>query len=144
MAKKLSGFLFVVGSSVAFASGAPAFAAGPDYCIARGGGVVGGTIVARNFNLPNAGECVKWEGFCASGCSPDNVESGVACASSDGAHVSFGVTTYYLLSDREFDWIRLDLPAETGSGNFNYQNPALGTVNYTATGKRCSGVVPAP
>ena len=143
MAKKLSGLLLAVGSSVAFSSGTTAFAAGPDYCIDRGGGVVGGTFVARNFNLPKSGECVKWEGFCASGCSPDNVESGVACTASDGAHVSFGVTTYYSASNREFDWVRLDLPAETGSGNLNYQNPALPTVDYTATGKPCSGV-PAP
>jgi hypothetical protein len=143
MWNKQGGLLFTVSVFMAFGGGAPAIAAGPDYCIARGGGVVGGSLVARNFDLPKAGECVKWEGFCASGCSPDNVESGVACASSDGAHVSFGVTTYYLASNREFDWVRLDLPAETGSGNLNYQIPALGTVNYTAAGKPCSGV-PAP
>jgi hypothetical protein len=143
MLHKQVGLLFTISVFMACGSGAPAAAAGPDYCIEKSGGVVGGTIVARDFNLPKAGECVKWEGFCASGCSPDNVESGVACASSDGAHVSFGVTTFYLASNREFDWVRLDLPAETGSGNLNYQNPALPTVDYTATGKPCGGV-PAP
>ena len=142
MLNKQVGLLCTI-SVLACGSGVPAAAAGPDYCIEKGGGVVGGTLVARDFNLPKAGECVKWERFCASGCSPDNVESGVACASSDGAHVSFGVTTYYLASNREFDWVRLDLPAEKGSGNLNYQNPALPTVDYTSTGKPCSGV-PAP
>ena len=140
MFNKLSTLLYLISSAMAFNAGAPAFAADPDYCIDQGGGVVSGTYVARNFNLPKAGECVKWEGFCASGCSPDNVQSGVACTSSDGKHVSFGLTTFYLASNRQFDWIRLDLPNEKGSGNLNYENPALGTTNYTATGRRCGGV----
>jgi hypothetical protein len=108
-----------------------------DYCITKGGGVVGGVSVGKGFKIPKAGECTEWRGLCTSGCSPDNVQDGVACTASDGSHVSFGITTYYLASNRQFDWIRLNLPGASGSGNLNYQLPALGTQNYTATGAAC-------
>ncbi len=83
-------------------------APGRDYCIDRSGGVVGGTLVARNCQTCQTRVNV-WNGKASAQADvpPDDVESGVACASSDGAHVSLGVSTYYLLSDREFDWIRL-------------------------------------
>ena len=95
------------------------------------------TYVGIGFAIPKAGECATWRGFCSSGCSPDNVQTGVACTASNGSHVSFGLTIFYLASNRQFDWIRLDLPSETGSGNFNYENPALGTTNYSAKGATC-------
>lgn len=114
---------------------APACAS--DFCITASG-PIGAVYVGRALALPKAGQCVLWKGFCASGCSPDNVQDGVACASSDGTHVSFGLTTYYLASNRQFDWVRLDLPGLSGGGNLNYLLSS-GTTSYTAAGASCSG-----
>jgi hypothetical protein len=108
-----------------------------DFCI-TGTGSIGAVYVGRNLALPVAGKCAAWSGFCFSGCSPDNVQEGVVCSSSDGTHVSFGITTYYLATNRQFDWVRLDLPGLTGSGNLNYLL-ASGTTTYTATGAACHG-----
>jgi hypothetical protein len=109
---------------------------GTDYCITLSG-AASSTYVGKAFSLPSAGDCKAWQGVCQNGCSPDNVQTGVACTASDGSQVSFGLTTSYLLGDRQFDWIRLDLPGMAGSGNFNYQNPALGTTDYNARGAAC-------
>ena len=134
MPTKLCTLISVVATVLALP---PASALGADYCIKQSGGSVGGTYVGIGFAIPKAGECATWRGFCSSGCSPDNVQTGVACTASNGSHVSFGLTIFYLASNRQFDWIRLDLPSETGSGNFNYENPALGTTNYSAKGASC-------
>jgi hypothetical protein len=134
MLRKISGLIPLIGAALAFAS-APAFAA--DYCINLSG-PVSSTYVGKDFTPPNAGQCKTWQGFCSQGCSPDNVQTGVACTATNGSHISFGLTTFYLLSNRQFDWIRLDLPSHTGSGNFNYQNPSLGTINYSAKGATCA------
>jgi len=133
MLRKIGDLIPLIGAVLVFAA-APAFAA--DYCISQSG-VVSSTYVGKNFTPPKAGECATWQGFCK-GCSPDNVQTGVACTASNGSHVSFGITTFYLASNRQFDWVRLDLPGHTGSGNLNYQNPALGTQNYTAKGAPCA------
>ena len=134
MLGKIGGLIPLIGAVLIFAA-APAFAA--DYCISLGGGVVSSIYVGKDFAPPKAGACTTWQGFCK-GCSPDNVQTGVACTASNGSHVSFGITTFYLASNRQFDWVRLDLPGDSGSGNFNYQNPALGTQNYTAKGAPCA------
>jgi hypothetical protein len=133
MARKISYLIPLVFAVWSLAT-APAFAA--DYCVTLGA-PLGETYVGKAFTVPKAGDCVNWRGLCL-GCSPDNVQSGVACTASNGSHVSLGITTYYLASNRQFDWIRLDLPGSTGSGNLNYQNPALGTQNYTAKGAACA------
>ena len=109
-----------------------------DYCISNSG-KVSSVYVGKDFMLPKSGACATWRGFCKTGCSPDNVQTGVACTASNGSHVSFGLTTYYLAGNRQFDWVRLDLPKGSGSGNFDYENPALGSTNYTAKGASCSG-----
>ena len=113
-----------------------------DYCIKLSGSATS-TYVGKGFTPPSSGTCKAWQGFCTNGCSPDNVQIGIACTASNNSHISFGITTYYLLSNRQFDFIRLNLPSHTGNGNFNYQNPALGETNYTAAGASCS-TVPVP
>ena len=120
---------------------APAVAA--DYCITLGAPLVQPTTyVGKNFTIPKAGECASWFGQCK-GCSPDNVQNGVACTASNGSQVSFGITTFYMASNRQFDWIRLDRDG-TGSGNMNYLTPATPpTQNYTAKGAICP-VQPEP
>jgi hypothetical protein len=133
MLRKRSYLIPLIGTVLVFTV-APALAA--DYCINLSGAV--STIyVGKEFTPPNAGECKTWLGFCK-GCSTDNVQTGVACTASNGSHLSLGLTISYLLSDRQFDWIRLGLPSHSGSGNLNYQNPSLGTVNYTAKGATCA------
>lgn len=112
-----------------------------DYCITQSG-AVNATYVGKQFKLPAAGKCEAWYGFCH-GCSPDNVQTGTACTASDGSHVSFVITTAYLLTNRQFDWIRLNLPAQTGSGNLNYLLvPDI--VSYSASGGTCSSTIPVP
>jgi hypothetical protein len=128
------GLILLIGAVLSIAA-TPAFAT--DYCVS-GSGAASPIYVGKDFTPPNPGECKGWQGFCKSGCSPDNVQTGVACTNSTGSHISFGLTTFYLASDRQFDWIRLDLPSQTGSGNFNYQNPSLGTTNYNAKGAPCA------
>jgi len=123
--------------AVCFSAGAPAVAA--DYCITLGAPFAA-TYVGKNFTVPKAGECADWVGECTVGCSPDNVQSGVACTASNGSHVSLGITIFYLADNREFTWIRLDLPAATGSGNTNYlepTNPPNLTQNFPAKGASC-------
>jgi hypothetical protein len=115
----------------------PAAARAADFCISNSG-EVSSVFVGRGLALPMAGKCAVWKGFCFSGCSPDNVQDGTVCTSSDGTHVSFGITTYYLASNREFDWVRLSLPGLTGSGNLNYLLSS-GTVSYNSAGAACSG-----
>jgi len=85
-------------------------------------------------------------GFCQSGCSPDNVQTGTACTASNGSHVSLGITTFYSPSNRQWDWIRLGLPGLTGSGNMNnFQEGIAKTVDYTASAVACNPpVVPVP
>jgi hypothetical protein len=134
MLRKVGCLVLVILAAGSLAT-ASAFAG--DYCITEVGGNLGGVFVALNFAIPKAGHCANFLGFCETGCSPDNVTHGVACTASSGSHVSFGLTTYYLASNREFDWIRLDLPSSTGNGNVNYLNPA-GTTNYKAKGALCA------
>jgi len=133
MLRKPGRLIPLIATVLPFAA-APAFAA--DYCISQSG-AISSIYVGKDFTPPKEGECKTWQGFCK-GCSPDNVQTGVACTASNGSHLSFGLTTSYLLSNRQFDWIRLELPSHTGSGNLNYQNPSLGTVNYTAKGAACA------
>jgi len=140
MLRKLSDLIPLTLPVLGFSS-APAFAA--DYCIHLSGAVTS-VYVGKDFTPPNAGECKTWRGFCSKNCSPDNVQTGIACTASDGSHLSLGLMTFYLLSNRQFDWIRLDLPNSTGSGNFNFQNPALGTTDYTARGGTCANPKPVP
>lgn len=137
MLRKISNLMLLIFAVWSLAT-APAFAG--DYCITQGGGTVGGTYIGKDFKIPKAGKCANWLGECK-GCSPDNVQAGVACTASNGSQVSFGLTTYYLASNRQFDWIRLDLPSSIGSGNLNYlqpTNPPNETQNYTATGAYCA------
>ncbi len=125
-------------SAAWFLATAPAFAG--DYCITLGGPQAG-TYVGKDFKIPKPGECANWRGECSVGCSPDNVQAGVACTASDGSHVSLGITTYYLADNRQFDWIRLNLPTSVGSGNLNYlepTNPPNQTQNYSPTGAECA------
>ncbi len=124
-------------AALTIAAAGPAHAA--DYCIMLTG-TVGSTYVGKGFVPPSAGNCAVWRGFCSKGCSPDNVQIGIVCTSSRNTHISFGLTTYYLASNRQFDFIRLTLPSHSGTGNLNYQNPALGTVNYNAKEVSCSPV----
>lgn len=116
-----------------------------DYCI-HGVGNVNVTYVAQQFKIPGPGKCAAWMGFCSAGCSPDNLQTGTACTSSDKKHVSFVITTAYAASNRQWDWVRLDLPAQTGSGNLNDLSSGIGgTQNYNATGGFCSTQpVPVP
>jgi hypothetical protein len=116
-----------------------------DYCI-HGVSSIDVTYVGKQFKIPAAGKCETWSGFCRSGCSPDNVQTGTACTASDGSHVSFVITTAYLASNRQWDWIRLDLPAQTGSGNTNNLQVGIGdTISYSASAGTCSpATVPVP
>jgi hypothetical protein len=126
--------LFVAGAALSCIAMMPARA--DDYCITLTGSVQA-TYVGKAFAPPTAGNCQAWLGFCYGGCSPDNVQTGVGCTASDGSNISFGLTTSYLAGNRQFDWVRLGLPGQSGSGNLNYQNPSLGTTNYNASGGRC-------
>ncbi len=63
MLRKLTDLIPLTGAVLAFAA-APAFAA--DYCI-RLSGTVSAVYVGKNFTLPNAGECITWQGFCGNG-----------------------------------------------------------------------------
>jgi hypothetical protein len=119
-------------------------AAAADFCL-TGTGKINVMYVAKGFKVPAKGTCAVWSGFCASGCSPDNIQTGAACTASDGSHVSFALTTAYLLSNRQWDWVRLDLPALTGNGNFNDFEEGFGaTVSYDASGGRCTNSLPVP
>jgi hypothetical protein len=112
-----------------------------DYCI-KSSGVINVTYVGKIFQLPPKGACRAWSGFCA-GCSPDNVQTGSACTASNGSHVSFVLTTAYILNNRQWDFIRLDLPAQSGSGNSNELSGGTGaTVSYSAKGGVCTIPVP--
>ena len=112
-----------------------------DYCI-HGVGAIDVIYVGKQFKIPAAGKCETWSGFCSSGCSPDNVQTGTACTASDGSHVSFIINTAYLASNRQWDWIRLSLPSQTGSGNENnLQEGIEDTQPYTATGETCSPAI---
>jgi hypothetical protein len=124
--------------------GIPQAKAVDDYCINLGPPIANGTkYVGKKLKLPKPGKCTAWQGYCV-GCSPDNVQTGTACTASDGSHVSFQLTTAYLATNRQFDWVRLDLPEQRGNGNLNYLL-APGTTNYSATGAPCSpSPVPVP
>jgi hypothetical protein len=101
----------------------------------------------KAFTVPAAGQCALWIGFCQSpGCSPDNVQTGTACTASNGSHVSFGITTFYSPSNRQWDWIRLDLPGLSGFGNVNnFEEGFAKTVNYNASAVACNpSVGPVP
>jgi hypothetical protein len=100
----------------------------------------------KAFTVPAAGQCALWTGFCQSGCSPDNVQTGTACTASNGSHVSFGITTFYSPSNRQWDWIRLDLPGLSGFGNVNnFEEGFAKTVNYNASAVACNpSVGPVP
>ena len=141
--------LSVVLATAVMLIGAPK-AQAADYCI-HGVDVlaplgINVTYVGKGFKLPKADQCQDWSGFCSFGCSPDNVQTGTACTASDGSHVSFVITTAYLASNRQWDWIRLDLPAETGSGNTNHLSGGIGDTHfYSASGGTCSPkTVPVP
>lgn len=103
-------------------------------------------FTGKAFAVPAAGQCALWTGFCRSGCSPDNVQMGTACTASNGSHVSFGITTAYSPGNRQWDWIRLELPALTGFGNTNnLQEGIAQTVEYTASAVACKpAIVPVP
>ena len=108
------------------------------YCIQLGPPVSTTTYVGLGFKVPPPGKCAAWLGFCT-GCSPDNVQTGSACTASKGAHVSFVLTTAYLATNRQWDFVRLDLPSQKGSGNMNTFETGFGaTISYPATGKACT------
>jgi hypothetical protein len=143
MAVNRIALVVTVGIAVAVAEVSAARAAS-DYCISLGPPISAGTTyVGKQFKLPMTGKCESWNGFCV-GCSLDNVQTGTACTASDGSHVSFQLTTAYLATNRQFDWVRLDLPSETGGGNLNYLL-ATGTTEYSASGGPCGPAsVPVP
>ena len=115
-----------------------------DYCI-EGVSSVNVTYVGKNFKVPAAGKCVDWFGFCSSGCSPDNLQTGTACTASDRSHVSFVITTAYAGGNRQWDWIRLDLPDETGNGNLKSSSDIGSIISYAAAGGTCDPKkVPVP
>jgi hypothetical protein len=128
--------VLALAASILLISGTPAQAALNAYCITTSTGQV---YVGLKVKIPLKGKCVAWSGFCSTGCSPDNVQTGTACTASDDSHVSFEINTAYLASNRQWDWVRVDLPANTGSGNFNDLASGIGgTVSYTATGAKCT------
>ena len=114
-----------------------------DYCIKSTSGPVNVTYVGKAFTVPAKGTCRTWSGFCATGCSPDNAQSGSACTASNGSHVTFALTTTYLANNRQWDFVRLDLPKQNGNGNLNDLSSGVGsTVAYGAQGGACSFPVP--
>jgi hypothetical protein len=110
-----------------------------DYCIEPGPPFVTSKYVGVGFKVPPPGKCVNWSGFCM-GCSPDNVQTGTACTASSGSHVSFVITTAYLANNRQWDFVRLNLPSQTGRGNSNNLQTGIGsTTSYAkATGFGCA------
>ena len=113
-----------------------------DYCI-KSTGAINVTYVGKAFQVPAKGTCRVWTGFCVAGCSPDNAQTGSACTASNGSRVTFVLTTAYLADNRQWDFIRLDLPAQTGSGNSNNFSGGVGaTVPYSAKGSTCTIPVP--
>lgn len=100
----------VLGISLSLVGGLAAHAA--DFCIASGGV----TYVGKSFRVPPSGKCKPWAGFILglSG-DPDNTTHGTACASSDGAHVDFALTTAIEGGDDVlFDHLSLPKPSLTG------------------------------
>lgn len=113
-----------------------------DYCV-KSTGAINVTYVGKNFQIPAKGKCAVWSGFCSSGCSPDNLQTGAACTASNGSRVTFVLTTAYLADNRQWDFLRLDLPAGTGSGNSNnFQQGVNNTISYNAAGASCNVPVP--
>jgi hypothetical protein len=114
-----------------------------DYCIKSVNAPISVTYVAKAFAVPPKGTCRTWSGFCVSGCSPDNSQTGSACTASNGSHVTFALTTMYLANNRQWDFVRLDLPSQSGKGNSNNLQEGVGqTISYDAKGGNCSQPVP--
>jgi len=100
----------VFGLGFGLSGGLAAHAA--DFCIASGGL----TYVGKSFRVPPSGKCKAWSGFILglSG-DPDNTTHGTACASSDGGHVDFALTTAVEGGDDVlFDHLSLPKPSLAG------------------------------
>ena len=109
------------------------------YCIKPGPPFSTSTYVGIGFKVPPPGKCANWLGFCT-GCSPDNIQTGTACTASGGSHVSFVITTAYLANNRQWDFVRLNLPSQKGGGNSNNLQTGIGsTTSYvSASGHACA------
>src|SRR5262249_2122228 len=77
---------------------APAW--GGDFCIQLSSSLIA-KFVGKNFKVPGKGKCKPWAGFCATGCSPGTVQTGIACTGADGSQVTFGFTTLYAGGPRQ-------------------------------------------
>jgi hypothetical protein len=104
MAALVTGVALLLGSATVARAAA-------DYCIDIADD--GDTLVLKAFKVPAAGKCVDARGFYKAA----NFAGGAACTSSDGSALTV-VLTATGGGGRRVDLLRLELPAQAGTGSF--------------------------
>jgi hypothetical protein len=111
-----------------------------DYCITDQGNT-SYVLDGRGFVMPRKGQCKVWTGFTAQ-LGLNSPTAGTACKSSDGSHLNLTLTTSFPEFPGgflEIDSITLDLPAQSGTSNFNsFSGGSQNAGSFPVMGAVCS------
>ena len=111
-----------------------------DYCITDQGNT-SYVLDGRKFVMPFKGQCKVWTGFTAQ-LGFNSPTAGTACKSSDGSRLNLTLTTSFPEFPGgflEIDSITLDLPAQSGTSNFNsFSGGSQNAGSFPVMGAVCS------
>jgi hypothetical protein len=120
----------------------PGLAAAKDYCITIASSSY--ILIGKGFVPPIRGNCRAWIGL-VNQTGYNAPSTGTACASSDGTHLNFSITTTYPQANVfYFDSVSLALPSHVGTDYLASLGSNSGGTLLTAVGAACkTQTVPA-